>query len=47
MKREYETLYLVLAYPKSIKDTLSSAEINELRKIAGNIKKNLQKQKRR
>ena len=44
---EYETLYLVLAYPKNIKDTLSSAEANELKKIAVNIKKNLQKQKRR
>ena len=45
--QEYETLYLVLAYPKNVKDTLSTSEANELKKIASNIMKNLQKQKRR
>ena len=34
-------LYLMLAYPKSEKDTLSSAECNELKLIAAGIKKNL------
>jgi len=38
---DFETLYLVLAYPKSEKDTLSAAECVELKQIASNIKKNL------
>ena len=37
----YRTLYLMLAYPKNKKDTLNSAECNELKKIASNIKNNL------
>ena len=45
--QEHKTLYLVLAYPKNVKDTLSIAEANELKIIATNIKKNLQEQKRR
>ena len=45
--QEYKTLYLLLAYPKSAKDTLSSAEVNELKKIATSIKKNLQEQNAR
>ena len=45
--QEYETLYLVLAYPKNIKDTLSTSEVNELKVIATNIKKNLQERNRR
>ena len=38
----FEVLYLVLAYPKSEKDTISPAECAELKKIAANIKNNLQ-----
>ena len=38
---DFETLYLMLAYPKSEKDTLSPAERNELKQIATNIKNNL------
>ena len=45
--QEYKTLYLVLAYPKNVKDSLSSAEAIELKIIATNIKKNLQERKRR
>jgi len=43
---EYETLYLMLSYKKGDKDTLSKYECNELKKISGNIKKNLQKRKK-
>jgi len=35
-------LYLLLAYPKSEKDTLSQIECNELKQISANIKKNHQ-----
>ena len=44
---EYETLYLVLSYPKSEKDTLTHAECTELNQIAVNIKNNLRNRKRR
>ena len=45
--QEYDMLYLVLAYPKSEKDTLSTVECKELKIIATNIKKNLHEQNRR
>ena len=35
---EAETLYLMLAYPKSEKDSLSDAEKNQLKLIAADIK---------
>ena len=41
----FETLYLVLAYPKSEKDNLTDAERNELKQIAANTKKNLYERK--
>ena len=44
---EFNTLYLVLAYPKSDKDTLSHAECNELKQISVNIKKNLRERERK
>jgi len=44
---DYETLYLMLAYPKSVKDTLSPAECNELKQIAANIKNNLRERSRK
>jgi len=44
---EFETLYLMLTYPKSEKDSLSSGERNELKRIAYNIKRNLQEHKRK
>ena len=44
---EYFTLYLMLAYPKSEKDNLSSAECGELRQIASNIKSNLRERGRK
>ncbi len=44
---EYFTLYLMLAYPKSEKDSLSSAERNELKLIASNIKSNLRERMRK
>lgn len=44
---DYKTLYLMLAYPKSEKDTLSSKECNELQRIAVNIKNNLRENNRR
>jgi hypothetical protein len=37
----YETLYLMLAYPKNEKDNLTPAECNELRSISMDIKQNL------
>jgi len=43
---EFETLYLMLAYPKSEKDTLRNSERNELKQISSRIKKNLQNIKR-
>ena len=43
---EYKVLYLVLAYPKSEKDSLTAGEKKELRKIAENIKHNLRKTNR-
>ena len=43
---EFETLYLLLAYPKSEKDNLSNSECNELKQISSNIKSNLQEIKR-
>jgi hypothetical protein len=43
---DYETLYLMYAYPKSVKDTLSDTERNELKKIAANIKTNLRQRNR-
>ena len=45
--QEYKTLYLVLAYPKSEKDTLSPSELKELKIIATSIKNNLQERNRR
>ena len=45
--QEYKTLYLVLAYPKNVRDTLNTAEVNELKIVATNIKKNLQEHKGR
>ena len=42
-----ETLYLMYAYPKSVKDTLSDAECNELKQIAANIKRNLRERSRK
>jgi len=39
--QEFETLYLMLSYPKGEKDTLSKAECNTLKQISSNIKKNL------
>jgi len=36
-----EIMYLMLAYPKSVKDTLSAADCAELKRIAESIKKNL------
>jgi len=44
---EFETLYLMLTYPKSEKDSLSNDERNDLKRIAYNIKKNLQEIKRK
>ena len=44
---EFKTLYLMLAYPKNEKDSLSSDERNELKRIASRIKKNLQEHKRK
>jgi len=41
--QEYSTIYLVLAYHKSEKDTLSPTECAELKQIAKNIKVNLGK----
>jgi len=43
----YETLFLLLAYPKSEKDDLSPEDRRELKKIADNIKKNLERKLRR
>ena len=43
----FETLYLMLAYPKSEKDDLTDAERNELKQIAANIKNNLRERRRR
>ena len=43
----FETLYLMLAYPKSAKDSLSAAERTELRQISVSVKKNLREQSRR
>jgi hypothetical protein len=43
---EYFTLYLVLTYPKSEKDNLSSSERSELKQIATNIKNNLRKRRK-
>jgi hypothetical protein len=43
---EFETLYLMLAYPKGEKETLNPAECNELKRIAANIKNNLRKRRR-
>ena len=42
---DYGTLYLMLAYPKNEKGTLSPAECSELKKIAASIKKNLQERR--
>ncbi|MCL2201550.1 MAG: type II toxin-antitoxin system RelE/ParE family toxin [Oscillospiraceae bacterium] len=42
---KFETVYLMLAYPKSEKDSLSQSECNELKKISENIKNNLSKRK--
>jgi hypothetical protein len=44
---ELKTLYLMLAYPKSEKDTLSPAECTELKQISTSIKKNLRAQGRK
>jgi len=44
---DFETLYLMLAYPKSEKDTLNPAECNELKIIAASIKKNLKENRKR
>jgi len=44
---EFETLYLMLAFPKSKKSNLSNAECNELRKISLSIKKNLHENNRK
>ncbi|MDR0468987.1 MAG: type II toxin-antitoxin system RelE/ParE family toxin [Peptococcaceae bacterium] len=43
----YETLYLMLAYPKNERDDLTDAERNELKQIAASIKKNLQERSRK
>jgi len=42
---EFSTLYLMLTYPKNVKDNLSPAECNELKKIAESIKRNLRERK--
>jgi len=38
---EHEVVYLMLAYPKSEKDSLTEAEKREMKEIAKNIKQNL------
>ena len=43
----YSILYLMLAYPKNEKDTLSDAEKSELKQISVNIKKNLSERNRK
>ncbi|MCL2337575.1 MAG: type II toxin-antitoxin system RelE/ParE family toxin [Firmicutes bacterium] len=45
--QDFETLYLMLAYPKNEKDTLSDAECAELKQISANIKNNLMERKRK
>ena len=44
---EFEVLYLMLAFPKNKKATLSKAECNELKKISSNIKRSLYENKGR
>ena len=44
---DHKMLYLMLAYSKNEKDTLSPAECSELKIIAARIKKNLQERKRK
>lgn len=40
---QFGTLYLMMAYPKNEKDSLSPTERNQLKRIAETIKENLQK----
>jgi hypothetical protein len=44
---KFETLYLMLAYPKNEKDTITGAEKTELKQIATRIKKNLEERYRK
>ncbi|MFA7671857.1 MAG: type II toxin-antitoxin system RelE/ParE family toxin, partial [Sphaerochaetaceae bacterium] len=37
----YETIYLITAYPKSVKDNLSAEERNEIAKVIAILKKDL------
>ena len=43
----FETLYLMLVYPKNEKDALTGAEKTELKQIAAKIKKNLEERYRK
>ena len=45
--QNYEVIYLMLAYPKNEKDSLSPVECAELKRIAANIKNNLRERNKK